>query len=146
MLLPAFCFMLNPTHMCQPVQLVGGFTLSGRLDYQVQETVSDYSSSRGHRCRPLPPRYVPSFSWSRGFIILTARRFASNFATPGSCALGDGTGLRFFFLCIPKYTSRDSNPGSTARKDDSLDTLLILHTADPDVVKLATHEYVHEIP
>ena len=56
-------------------QLVGGFTLS------------DFWTSRGHRCRPFsPPRYVNSFLSRIGFSIPTARRLSSNVADSRSRA------------------------------------------------------------
>ena len=43
-------------------------------------------TSRGHRCRPFSPRYVPLFLSRIGFSIPTARRFSSNAAIPRSRA------------------------------------------------------------
>lgn len=44
-------------------------------------------TSRGHRCHPFPPRYLPSFLLGKRLGIPTARRFASTFASSGSRTL-----------------------------------------------------------
>ena len=55
-------------------------TFTFHLNSQEVTPSAIFWTSRGRRCRPFPPQYVPSFLSRIGFSILTAGRFSSNIA------------------------------------------------------------------
>lgn len=124
-------FFLTKVHFfTSSTRVVGGFTLSGLLDY----------SCRGHRCvTPSPPRYAPSFTSRRGFkTIPIARRFCIGFYQLALSHLLSATERDSEkVLCMIECNSQTPTPTQPpARMTD-------YSTATRSPLKLAIHVHLH---